>query len=747
MGQFPKLYGFRKRTPLLGTSIGAIPSSFYHDLSPPPPPVAKPLPRNNAQAQRLFASTAMMRLGARSSGQGKRERPTSQERELESRPAKRPNLDDDPEEGELEDDSPPPATASQQAASSSASSSLPPRPPTLPLPPRPVGTATTSTSKADPHSDARGSDNGKKSSGVKTVAFPFKMKPKPAQPAQAEPSRMVDNTGSASPSRSFLPAGLPPKPTFAAAPAATSAPKDDDRRTSPSKRDRRAYSPEQRDAASRTARGRSRDRETRRGYDEYYREDDRYYRSSQRGGAYGGPSDNGSPPRGAAAAADDWRTRREDEPYYDSRGYRPGERDWEKRDRDGYYPRDDRDRHYRPVSPSPPPPARHRYDSRPSHSRSPSPAGSAKSQHYHHNRRPSPSRSPRSRSRSLSSGEERSSGSPRQRDSHHPSRLPKRVAARPMSPARLPRPLPRDDVEMDDPYATGPGGAPPSRSFQPFNMKPKGNDAAAAASSRPQPPENPVPHAPKPDYEPQSVPHPTAPTSQYGGGLLSTPVPSSSAKSKHILEAEEEEDEGEVKESKPHRASSRPFLPALSQLEEGETESSAAVAPSAPAPATQPEKKSAESEPDAIQRKIWEMEALASQKGPLPPPPSTTKDAVLPPPKPAPAAVSSRPILRPRNEQQEMVAYGRAFKGVSGIDKYARGKKLGEGTFGYVCRAIGRTGRWIMSLPGVLFRTAKYSKRRIRRLEPSSRSRRFSCITNPKVYPSPLCAKSSCSKR
>ncbi|KAG8943456.1 serine/threonine protein kinase, CMGC, CDC2/CDK sub [Tulasnella sp. 424] len=653
----------------------------------------------------------MMRLGARSSGQGKRERPTSQERELESRPAKRPNLDDDPEEGELEDDSPPPATASQQAASSSASSSLPPRPPNLPLPPRPVGTATASTSsKVDPHSDARGSDNSKKSSGVKTVAFPFKMKPKPAQPAQAEPSRMVDNnTGSASPSRSFLPAGLPPKPTFAAAPAATSAPKDDDRRPSPSKRDRRAYSPEQRDAASRPARGRSRERETRRGYDEYYREDERYYRSSQRGGggAYGGPSDNGSPPRGAAAAADDWRTRREDEPYYDSRGYRPGERDWEKRDRDGYYPREDRDRHYRPVSPSPPPPARHRYDSsRPSHSRSPSPAGSAKSQHYHHNRRPSPSRSPRSRSRSLSSGEERSSGSPRQRDSHHPSRLPKRVAARPMSPARLPRPLPRDDVEMDDPYATGPGGAPPSRTFQPFNMKPKGNDAAAAAASRPQPPENPVPHAPKPDYEPQSVPHPTAPTSQYGGGVLSTPFPSSTGKSKNLLGGEEEEDEGEVKESQPHRASSRPLLPPLSQLEEGETESSA-VAPSAPA--TQPpqfEKKPGESEPDAIQRKIWEMEALASQKGPVPPAPAT-KDAAPPPPKPAgyapaPAAVSSRPILRPRNEQQEVVAYSRAFKGVSGIDKYARGKKLGEGTFGQVFEATHKETRAVVALKKIL---------------------------------------------
>ncbi|KAG8940445.1 serine/threonine protein kinase, CMGC, CDC2/CDK sub, partial [Tulasnella sp. 408] len=567
----------------------------------------------------------------------------------------------------------------------------------------PVGSGSASTSKTDPHSDARASENAKKASGVKTVAFPFKMKPKPAPPAQAEPSRTLDNTGSASPSRPSLPAGLPPKPTFAPAPAAPSASKDDDRRNSPSKRDRRAYSPDQRDGASRPTRGRSRDRETRRGYDEYYREDDRYYRS-QRGGGYGGPGDNGSPPR--AAATDDWRTRREDEPFYDTRGYRPGERDWERRDRDGYYPRDDRDRHYRPASPSPPPPARHRYD-RPSQSRSPSPSGSSKSQHYHHNRRPSPSRSPRSRSRSLSSGEERSSNSPRQRDSHHPSRLPKRVAARPLSPTRLPRPLPRDDVEMDDPYGRPPD-APPSRSFQPFNMKPKGNDAAAAASSRPQPPENPIPHAPKPNYEPQSVPHPTAPTSQYGGPI-STPGVSSTAKSKNVLGGEDE-DEGEIKESRPSRASQKSFLPPLSQLEEGETESSTAVS-SGPAAtqsqsqtSSQPEKKPASSEPDAIQKKIWEMEALASQKASAPPPPA--KEAVPPPPKPAghaPApAPSSRPILRPRNEQQEMTAYGRAFKGVSGIDKYVRGKKLGEGTFGQVFEATHKETKAVVALKKIL---------------------------------------------
>ncbi|KIO28423.1 hypothetical protein M407DRAFT_22468, partial [Tulasnella calospora MUT 4182] len=146
-------------------------------------------------AQRLLPDVAMIRLGARSGGQGKRERPTSQERELESRPAKRPNLDDDPEEGELEDDNPPPATASQQTGSSS--SSLPPRPANLPLPPRPaVGSSGSASSSkaaaADPsHPDARGSENAKKLSGVKTVAFPFKMKPKAAQqPAQAaEPSR------------------------------------------------------------------------------------------------------------------------------------------------------------------------------------------------------------------------------------------------------------------------------------------------------------------------------------------------------------------------------------------------------------------------------------------------------------------------------------------------------------------------------------------------------------------------------
>ncbi|KAG8986963.1 hypothetical protein FRB90_003674, partial [Tulasnella sp. 427] len=190
----------------------------------------------------------MMRLGARSNGQGKRDRPTSQERELETRPAKRPNLDDDPEEGELEDDGPQPASGSQQTAASSStpSSSLPPRPPSLPLPPRPHGTATSSTSNPD----TRASDNAKKSSGVKSVAFPFKMKMK-AVTAQSEPSKQADNRDSTSPGRSVLPAGLPAKPSFTAAPMTSTTAKDEDRRNSPSKRDRRAYSPEQRDAAPR----------------------------------------------------------------------------------------------------------------------------------------------------------------------------------------------------------------------------------------------------------------------------------------------------------------------------------------------------------------------------------------------------------------------------------------------------------------------------------------------------------------
>ncbi|KAG8919685.1 serine/threonine protein kinase, CMGC, CDC2/CDK sub [Tulasnella sp. 417] len=235
-------------------------------------------------------------------------------------------------------------------------------------------------------------------------------------------------------------------------------------------------------------------------------------------------------------------------------------------------------------------------------------------------------------------------------------------------------------------------------------MKPKGGDASAAASSRPQPLENPIPHAPKHNYEPHSVPHLTAPTTQYGSPQ-STPIPSSMSKSKNVLGGEEE-DEGEIKESKPHRGPSP-----LSQLEEGETESSTAVS-SAPAPtqvqsqaSSQPEKKPGESEPDAIQKKIWEMEALASQKATVPPPPA--KDAAPPPPKPpgyapAPPTASSRPILRPRNEQQEMTAYGRAFKGVSGIDKYARGKKLGEGTFGQVFEATHKETKAVVALKKIL---------------------------------------------
>ncbi|KAG8929025.1 Receptor-interacting serine/threonine-protein kinase 2 [Tulasnella sp. 417] len=77
--------------------------------------------------------------GTRSSGRGKRKKPTSQERELESIPlgSKRPNRDDGPHEDALEDDNLPPAPAPQQTASSSALSSLPPTPPNLPTPPGP----------------------------------------------------------------------------------------------------------------------------------------------------------------------------------------------------------------------------------------------------------------------------------------------------------------------------------------------------------------------------------------------------------------------------------------------------------------------------------------------------------------------------------------------------------------------------------------------------------------------------------
>ncbi|KAG9011926.1 serine/threonine protein kinase, CMGC, CDC2/CDK sub [Tulasnella sp. 427] len=101
------------------------------------------------------------------------------------------------------------------------------------------------------------------------------------------------------------------------------------------------------------------------------------------------------------------------------------------------------------------------------------------------------------------------------------------------------------------------------------------------------------------------------------------------------------------------------------------------------------------------------MEALASQKPPLPPPPPA-KEVVPPPPKPPttvppPAAVvPSRPVLRPRNEQQEGIAYNRTFKGVSGIDKYTRGKKLGEGTFGQVFEATHKETRAVVALKKIL---------------------------------------------